>query len=921
MTLRVTQCPACESTFNTSPSLLETAAGRVRCGACLTVFDARENFIETDSDPTDSENESVFVSQSPEQFFDPSRFLTRQSLRDALAEQSEADISSDTFKLTGDQIRPESSTVATDSAPEQTTAFLDEARQSAPGNSEADEAATAEPDQGENEETSEETVEAARQAAQFDESDEQQFLADDSPVAQSVTEEDDIPAEESDFMALVAAGVDESDEALTEPGFAAGPASPDPMSPDTAVREGPLIEPAQAGAEQDRDNLSAAELAGLTDPAELGELGELGESEELEESGQPDERDPQGQEYQDESDESPEQESPLLATAPAFPEPGEDLPTETEARDEPAVSEALESVQESGQESEKDSEQEPEELPAAELQAPEAHTDAALEDSGSDAPAESVPPASSTAPFADSFSDAFASSFADSFADEQRPEHMRLHARFTIETPLFAAPEPLLPAAGAFGEASGQASSDEVSTEHRIADPADSPETGDDATRDTAALEEEFNAALEEEDFQQALLASDWQQEQPDVELPEPDASEAASTEPDGDSTETWQQTQEPEPDGEYEDLPSEAAWQAGQSETANRDGDELENLADSRHEPDDTEAWQNGVSDAATGVDAEPQAQTETELTETNQGDQSGTGITAAADSDAGSGGAEKAGAEFTEIVSSELEGTEVESTEIEGTEAKIAEAESAESDSTGAESDAPESPQTEATTTEDNADPDPQQESPEQSLAAIRARALQAELQDDEALEAIPEENLKVLGEFSTPVEILEGRRRQLGRRIGWTLLALLGALSLASQYLWQELPRYSQHASLRPVYEWACSLTGCELPVYSQIDAIQSSNLSVRSHPQRSDALAVNVEFRNNAGFPQEFPVMVLSFNSASNSVIALREFAPQEYLDAALQNRRLLPPATPIQVALEIMDPGEDAVNYTLAFRRP
>lgn len=63
------------------------------------------------------------------------------------------------------------------------------------------------------------------------------------------------------------------------------------------------------------------------------------------------------------------------------------------------------------------------------------------------------------------------------------------------------------------------------------------------------------------------------------------------------------------------------------------------------------------------------------------------------------------------------------------------------------------------------------------------------------------------------------------------------------------------------------------------------------------------------------------MVLSFNSASNSVIALREFAPQEYLDEALQNRRLLPPATPVQVALEIMDPGDDAVNYTLAFRRP
>ncbi|MFN3163363.1 MAG: DUF3426 domain-containing protein [Pseudohongiellaceae bacterium] len=141
------------------------------------------------------------------------------------------------------------------------------------------------------------------------------------------------------------------------------------------------------------------------------------------------------------------------------------------------------------------------------------------------------------------------------------------------------------------------------------------------------------------------------------------------------------------------------------------------------------------------------------------------------------------------------------------------------------------------------------------------------------------------------------------------------------LAGQYLWQELERYAQVASVRPVYEWACNLTGCELPVYNDIDAIQSSNLSVRSHPAVDNALSVSVEFRNAASFAQRFPIMVLSFNSASNSVIALREFAPDDYLPPALRSRTLLPPQTPVQVNLELMDPGEDAINYTLAFRRP
>jgi predicted Zn finger-like uncharacterized protein len=208
-----------------------------------------------------------------------------------------------------------------------------------------------------------------------------------------------------------------------------------------------------------------------------------------------------------------------------------------------------------------------------------------------------------------------------------------------------------------------------------------------------------------------------------------------------------------------------------------------------------------------------------------------------------------------------------------------------------------------------------------PDQSVAAIRARALQSDLQDEDGLEAIPQENLQSLGAFSTPVEILTGRQRRLGKQLAWASLALVAAIMLAGQYLWQELERYAQVASVRPVYEWACNLTGCELPVYNDIDAIQSSNLSVRSHPAVDNALSVSVEFRNAASFAQRFPIMVLSFNSASNSVIALREFAPDDYLPPALRSRTLLPPQTPVQVSLELMDPGEDAINYTLAFRRP
>lgn len=220
-----------------------------------------------------------------------------------------------------------------------------------------------------------------------------------------------------------------------------------------------------------------------------------------------------------------------------------------------------------------------------------------------------------------------------------------------------------------------------------------------------------------------------------------------------------------------------------------------------------------------------------------------------------------------------------------------------------------------------EESATPEATAEQLDQSVEAIRARALQAQLEDDEALEAIPSENLQALGKFSTPVEILAGKPSSLRRQLTWSLLALLGGLMLGAQYLWQEIDRFSQNTALRPLYESACQWFNCDLPVYTDIDAIRANNLAVRSHPTVDNALAVNIEFQNLSPFAQQFPILILSFNAANNSVIALREFAANEYLPEALRNRRLMPPQTPLQVDLSIIDPGADAVNYTLAFRRP
>ena len=207
------------------------------------------------------------------------------------------------------------------------------------------------------------------------------------------------------------------------------------------------------------------------------------------------------------------------------------------------------------------------------------------------------------------------------------------------------------------------------------------------------------------------------------------------------------------------------------------------------------------------------------------------------------------------------------------------------------------------------------------EDSTKAIRARALETELNDEQALEAIPQENLAALGAMSTPLELLSRKESRLLRNALLSLSIVILSGLLSGQYLWRHKDLYSQLPQLRPLYEQACTMLDCDLPDYTDIDSIRSENLTVRTHPTFTNGLMVNTIIRNTAAFDQPFPLLILSLNSAANNVIALREFSPSEYLESGLRSVQSMPPTTPIQIGLAIMDPGPEAVNYTLAFRWP
>ena len=213
------------------------------------------------------------------------------------------------------------------------------------------------------------------------------------------------------------------------------------------------------------------------------------------------------------------------------------------------------------------------------------------------------------------------------------------------------------------------------------------------------------------------------------------------------------------------------------------------------------------------------------------------------------------------------------------------------------------------------------PQAIANDEATARSRMRALRF---DDDVLEdtqapALSEDDIQHVSGADTPLELHWQESGGPGKSQAlFATLSLVLLISLGLQWLWFNRDTLSQNPRWRPYMDSLCERLRCELPVLTDIRAIHSDALEVRSHPEISNALSVQFVFRNDAGFAQPFPGLYLRFTDADNKVVAERRFLPQEYLPQGVADLRDMPPEAPVQVALAILDPGARAVNYEVSF---
>lgn len=177
-------------------------------------------------------------------------------------------------------------------------------------------------------------------------------------------------------------------------------------------------------------------------------------------------------------------------------------------------------------------------------------------------------------------------------------------------------------------------------------------------------------------------------------------------------------------------------------------------------------------------------------------------------------------------------------------------------------------------------------------------------------------PERSALLMNIDPEPVEMdwVRKRHHDARRRWLWPALAASALVLLVVQVAWLQFDRLSRIEPYRSVYGAICPLVGCELPTLVDRSRIRAYNLVVRNHPEREGALVVDAILLNTASFDQPFPDLVLEFSDLGGETVAARQFSPGEYLSGELAGREVMPANQPVHLTLELVDPGENAVNY-------
>lgn len=122
-----------------------------------------------------------------------------------------------------------------------------------------------------------------------------------------------------------------------------------------------------------------------------------------------------------------------------------------------------------------------------------------------------------------------------------------------------------------------------------------------------------------------------------------------------------------------------------------------------------------------------------------------------------------------------------------------------------------------------------------------------------------------------------------------------------------------------AIKPYLESFCQHLPCQFSGKRDVKQIHLTSRDVRTHPKGKNTLLISAIFVNNARFEQPYPDILITLSDLTTTVVAQRRFTPEDYLASQAGGAfQLLKPGKPVHITLEVLDPGNDAVNFQFEF---
>jgi predicted Zn finger-like uncharacterized protein len=185
-----------------------------------------------------------------------------------------------------------------------------------------------------------------------------------------------------------------------------------------------------------------------------------------------------------------------------------------------------------------------------------------------------------------------------------------------------------------------------------------------------------------------------------------------------------------------------------------------------------------------------------------------------------------------------------------------------------------------------------------------------------DQEAIPFIPSESIILEG------QIPPNKRSSTSplRFVQWGLVGIL-VLLLGAQSLYLMRDQGLRSATWQGVYHTLYQWIGQTPPAQFNPEAIRVYEIHLQPHETLGDALRLSFLLQNRAEKDQPFPALQLTFTDIKERKVASRIFQPWDYVDLSRFDQHLMPSTRPIQIQLDILNPGIRAVGYQVDVQTP